>query len=406
VIGDLFQGAVALLLPVAAASGYFLARQGRGSKPVASRPAGRPITAPGTHPGGLLLGLHLGPGREREPEKVIDLLISLLEAEGDTTDTHLALAELYRRRGDVSRAIRLHQDLASTAAVPLAQRDRARLELGKDYLRSGLLDRAEEVFRTLSDLGIYPRQSLTELLDIYQQERDWDQALLCAERLEQVSGEPQGRIRAHLLCEKAGERLVRKDPAGAALLLQEALAADPACVRASLMAGDLALRAGNVDLALAHYHRVEGQDSDFLPEAIAPLLACHRIRRTLPEILPWLREIARRHQGATAVLALADSLREQGEEAEAIACLEEALRRRPSLRLLERLAEYRLAGPAVPAPGHEILIYLKDYAVRATEAQAPYRCISCGFAGRFLHWQCPGCKSWGRVKPVRGMEGE
>jgi lipopolysaccharide biosynthesis regulator YciM len=395
VIADVLYGLVALLLPIAAGSGYFFGRRALVAQK-ARRPAINEI---------LFKDLAPGSGkRDPSPDKVLDLLIHFLEVESDSADTHLALGDLYRMRGEISRAIRLHQTMAGGLSLPMEQRQRAQLELGMDYLRSGLLDRAEEVFRTLFDGGVFPRQALTQLLELYQQERDWDKALLCALRLESETGEPHGVIRAHLLCEKAGEQLVRKEHTLASSLLAEALAADPRCVRASLMAGDLAYRAGIIEDAVRHYRHVEGQDADFLPEAIEPLVAACRARGSVAELKPYLQDLACRYQGATPVLALASILAEEGLRAEAVRCLEEALRRRPSLRLLDRLVEYTLE--AAIEPTRSVLLLLKEYTGRVADSRIHYRCVSCGFAGRFLHWQCPGCKSWGKVKPVRGIEGE
>ena len=162
-------GLVVILLPVAALSGWYYGR--KDARERINSPAGVPGMSQDYFKGlNYLLN--------DRPDKAIEVFIKVLEVESETVETHLALGNLFRRRGEVDRAIRIHQNLVARPSLDKEQRALALLELGIDYMRSGLLDRAETLFKELIQTGMYERQVLRHLVDIYQQEQDWD-CLLC-----------------------------------------------------------------------------------------------------------------------------------------------------------------------------------------------------------------------------------
>ena len=181
------------LLPVAALSGWLAARRSQNVGPSVST-------------GGLRSNYFRGINYllNEQPDKAIEAFIRVLEVDSETVETHLALGNLYRRRGEVDRAIRIHQNIIARPTLRADQRNEALLELGNDYMRAGLLDRAENLFRELCDTDGYTVPALRQIIDLYQQEKDWDQAIVCARRLAGVSGEPLGRVIAHYYCEQAG----------------------------------------------------------------------------------------------------------------------------------------------------------------------------------------------------------
>jgi hypothetical protein len=123
-----------------------------------------------------------------QPDKAIQVFLELAEVNQETVETHMALGNLFRRRGEVDRAIRFHQNIIAKHGLQPEQRTQALLELGEDYMRAGLLDRAERLFSELIETDAHTPSALRSLLDIYQQEKDWDKALEQAQRLEQVTG--------------------------------------------------------------------------------------------------------------------------------------------------------------------------------------------------------------------------
>ncbi len=382
-----------LLLPVAAISGWFAARRDQRRQPT---PAAKRL-APDYFKGiNYLLN--------EQPDKAIDVFIKMLDAESETVETHLALGSLFRRRGEVDRAIRIHQNLIARTQLTDEERTLAVLELGMDYMRSGLLDRAEGLFQQLLEAGAHTRQALAQLVDIYQQEQDWDRAVEYARRLESARNKSLRQMIAHFYCEQAEEKLRTGQTANAEQYSNRALEEDPSCVRASLLLGEAALRGGDRELAIRHYQRIERQDEDFIPEAIEPLLQCYRALGRLEECVEYLNQLARKHAGITPVLALAELIAERDGIDSAIEYLTIALRKRPSVRGLDRLVHYTLAG--ADGRARDNLLLLTEFTSKLLESKSVYRCSTCGFTGKLLHWHCPGCKQWNTVKPIHGIEGE
>ncbi|MGD9601292.1 MAG: lipopolysaccharide assembly protein LapB [Gammaproteobacteria bacterium] len=393
---DVFFFVTAFLLPVAAWSGWYYGRR----EPVSTANALRDhkLQIATDYFKGLNYLLH------DRPDKAIEIFVKVLEVETDTIETHLALGNLFRRRGEVDRAIRIHQNLVARTTLDVNQRGQALLELGLDYMRSGLFDRAESLLLELLDLGMYQAPALRHLVDIYQQERDWDKALAFCTRLEAVNGENLSVERAHFLCELAQERLDRGFRAEALELLERALSADRRCARASLMMAAVAIGNREYERAVQILKRVEHQDIDMVNEAIAPLTRCYRELDRMHDLHDYLDRLAALRTSTSPMLAVARLVEEQQGIDAAKHYVVQELKIRPTLRGIERLIDYSLQG--VQGEPREDLLILKETAVRLIATKATYKCAQCGFSGRSLHWQCPSCKSWNKIKPIHGIEGE
>ena len=187
-------------------------------------------------------------------------------------------------------------------------------------------------------------------------------------------------------------------------LITKALKADPHCVRASLTEGAIAQSAGLLEAAIHAYKRIEGQDPEFMHEALQRLFECYKKLQRLDEFAEYLQPIAQRHAGITPVLILAEIAKNGGNVKHASAYISEELRHRPSLRGLDRMVEYSMVEAVGAAK--ENLEVLKEFTTRLLEDRSVYKCGVCGFTGKSLHWQCPSCKNWNTVKPIHGIEGE
>ena len=384
-----------LLLPVAALSGWLIGRREAAAQAARREQSSQIAT---DYFMGLNYLLH------DRPDKAIEVFVKVLEVETETVETHLALGNLFRRRGEVDRAIRIHQNLVARSTLDIRQRGLALLELGLDYMRSGLFDRAENLFLELLDTGMYQQQSLRHLVDIYQQEQDWTKALEFCSRLEAVTGQNLSNERAHFLCEQAQAQVERQQRDAAQDLLDKAFATDRKCVRASLMSANLAMQARDYERALAHLKRIEHQDIDFVPEALSMTIKCYRQLERLDELRDYLERLSALRAGVSPTLALAELMDEQQGLEAAKRYVVQELKIRPTIRGIDRLIEYALNDAA--GESREDLLILKETALRLIADKATYKCGSCGFAGRSMHWQCPGCKSWSTVKPIHGIEGE
>lgn len=381
-----------LLLPVAAASGWMAGRRATGAP---SRNTGRRLSAD------YFRGLnHL---LNEQPDKAIEVFIRMLEAEGETVEIHLALGSLFRRRGEVDRAIRIHQNLIARPTLNPTQRAEALQELGLDYARAGLYDRAEEIFLELAEVRAHAERALRELLDIYQQEREWDKAIDAARRLAARTGVTRDVQIAHYHCERAEEFQAGEDVAHALTQAGRALAADPGCVRASLLQGDLENSRGNTKAALRAYRRAAEQDPEYLPEVLERLQAGYAALGREDELRDFLRQQIERTRAITPVLALAEIMRQQQGERVAGEFIIQQLEERPSLRGLDRVIDLSLE--VTSGSTRQILEVLHRLVAQMVAQKPLYRCDHCGFEGKTLHWQCPSCKQWSSVKPIQGIEG-
>ena len=381
-----------LLLPIAALSGWFVGRRS-----LLKRGGSCPDI-----PLDYLKGLNLL--LDEQPDKAIDLFIQMLEVNNDTVETHLALGSLFRRRGEVDRAIRIHQNLIARPTLLPAQRSHALFELGQDYMRAGLFDRAETLFGELVEISPHSEQALEYLLDIYQQEKDWTNAIKTAQIIGVKTGKTFNSLISHFYCEQAEIADKQGEPARAMKLIKKALNINKNCVRASLLEGKIEHESGNELAAIRALKRIEQQDADFLPEIIGPLLHCYEGIGKPKEMLVYLREILSRHDAISVMLVLADLLQHYQNDETAEEFIEEFLHHRPSLRGMDRLIDINIKHAKEPVK--EKLRILKSVTSQLLEDKPVYSCHVCGFNGKTLHWQCPGCKRWDTVKPIQGVEGE
>jgi lipopolysaccharide biosynthesis regulator YciM len=382
-----------LLLPLAAGASWMLARRGN------ERLAGARVNRLRSN---YFRGLNYL--LNEQPDKAIEVFLHIAEVDSDTVETHMALGNLFRRRGEVDRAIRVHQNLVARPNLSAEQKTQALLELGEDYMRAGLLDRAETLFTDLVGIDARAPSALRHLISIYQQERDWRKAIDHARRLEQSTGESQARLIAQYFCELAEHARSRKDVDGAGRHLVEAFACEPNCVRGLVISGRMAMDAGDAAAAARAFERVVEQDVDFVPEILAPVLGCYEQLEQPQRARAFLQQISERYEGISPVLALARIIEREGGERAAAEFLAEQLRSRPSVRGLTHLIE--LTRKVADGEERSRLGTLDELVRKLLEGKSVYRCTRCGFGARAHHWQCPSCKSWGSVKPIHGVAGD
>ena len=339
-----------------------------------------------------------------QPDKAIEVFIKMLEVDSETVETHLALGNLFRRRGEVDRAIRIHQNLIARPTLSREERATALLELGMDYMKSGLFDRAESLFKELVESGIHSIQPYSELLDIYQQEKDWDNAIITARRLEYNSGEKMNRMIAQFYCEKAEDMYAEGEETSALDNLHKAISIDPRCARASLLEASILQKKEKYKQAIRVYKRVEKQDPDYLPEVINPMHICYKNLNRLDDFMEYLHGLVNKYGGITTIMMLAELIAEKQGREDAINFMTMELKKRPTVRGVDHLIQYVLSQ--ADGTSRESLISIKELTAKLLRKRSTYKCIQCGFDAKTLHWYCPSCKNWNTTKPVHGLEGE
>ncbi|MDM8559340.1 lipopolysaccharide assembly protein LapB [Candidatus Parabeggiatoa sp. HSG14] len=339
-----------------------------------------------------------------EPDKAIDIFIKLIEVDSDTVETHLALGVLFRRRGEVNRAIRIHQNLIARPALHPHQRSNAMFELAEDYRCAGLLDRAEQLFQELVASSTHQVLALHQLLEIYQQEQDWEKAINTAQQLTNASSEARHVDIAQYYCEQA-EYYRKQGQNNAALnTIQYALKIDSNCVRASLLEGQLALVRHDQEGAILAFQRIEQQNPDYLTEVIEPLQICYQTLGRQNEFVLYLLHILKHYGGIRPMLVLTEIVKQEEGEQQAVDFIVKEMHKRPSLQGLDHLLDMALFNVDNITRNH--LLLLKDLMTQFLKNKPAYKCRHCGFTARKLHWQCPSCKQWSTLKPIQGIDSE
>jgi lipopolysaccharide biosynthesis regulator YciM len=336
-----------------------------------------------------------------QPDKAIDAFIEIVKFDPETADLHFALGNLFRRRGEIERAIRVHQNLLSRPDLPQEQQLQAQYELGMDYLKAGLLDRAEETFNKLLDSS-YGVQARRSLLEIFQREKEWERAIESARGLQESGAGARQKEIAQFYCELAQDALVHMHPDDALELLDKSLQADRKNVRAIMLTGDAQLAKGDTEAALVTWRRVEQQSVPHVALVARRLMDGYTAVGRPQEGVNLLRSYLAEASSIDLLEVVFKAVVElDGVEAAKQLVLEE-LRRNPTLLGLDKLLEARI----MDAPPEIIteLTMVKNLVSGYTAKLARYQCSHCGFKARQYYWQCPGCSKWETVPPRRTEE--
>jgi lipopolysaccharide biosynthesis regulator YciM len=338
-----------------------------------------------------------------ESDKAIDAFVSMLEVDSETVETHLALGNLFRKRGEVDRAIRIHQNLIARPSLSSGNRKAALMQLGYDYMSAGLLDRAENIFKELTADSSHRESSLSQLLVIYQQTKDWEKAIDVADKIERKDNNNKAEI-SHFYCELADESLANQSYKEALSFLKKAFQVDAKNVRATLISARIHFSKQRYKHAIKCYKDLIRQDVAFLPEAMDNLTRCFSALNDKKGLSIFLQDAIQKGAGISAILTYADLLQEREGDRGAADFIASQMNQHPSIKGLLRLIELHMEHAA--ESGKPSLLMLREVVTKLIKNKPVYHCHHCGFDSRTLFWQCPSCKHWGVVKPITGIEGE
>jgi len=332
-----------------------------------------------------------------QPDKAIEAFIEVVKVDPETIELHFALGSLFRRRGEYDRAIRMHQNLLERPGLGADQKLIALAELGQDYLKAGILDRAEEAFRKL-EKSPQAAAARRHLLEIYEQEKDWDRAIEMTKLVQ-----PDPRDLAQYYCELAAAESAESRPDAARRHLETALEANRKCVRASMLLGDLDKSQGDVDHAMEHWKRVESQNPAYLALVAQRLLDAYRDAGRAEEGLTLLTGYLERYPSLDLLdTVFQHTLEAKGPE-QAYALVRDELKRNPTLLGLDRLLEAQIIAAGSPDKRRDLEL-VRSLVHGHTRRLARYRCETCGFKARQFHWRCPACGGWETYPPRRTEE--
>ena len=325
-----------------------------------------------------------------QQDKAIDAFIEAVQGDPDTTELHFALGNLFRRRGEVERAVRVHQHLIQRADLSGTERERAQNALAQDYLKAGLFDRAEEAYRALEGTP-FETEARLALLQLHERSRDWRAAIDDAARLEGAgTGSFASRI-AHHWCELAQEADERSDTAAADAALAHAREIAPAAPRPWALTGQRQARAGAHALALATWTELRQRRRDafvlMAADYAKSALACGQGGEALSTLRALYGE-----QPSQDLLTAIDSL--DTDAARTRQRHAAHLAQHPTLSAAAAVLRDTTDAPANVIAAIE----------QASKPLQRYRCAACGFEAQRHFWQCPGCQSWDSYPPRRAEE--
>lgn len=376
-----------LLLPLGLVLGWAIGQRARQASSAAE-------TIPPEQLGGLLTQL-----ASDDPDQAIAALTRVAEIDHSTVELHLTLGNLFRKRGEIDRALRIHEALLARPGLSDDIQAQVRRELAYDYLRAGVMDHAERQFEKLAAGGHYVGESLDQIRVIYEQGRDWPHAIAAARRLEGAQGESRRALIAQYECELADEARRAKDDGTALQHVRRALAEDGQCVRAHLLLGALLEARGDFAAAAQSYLRAFQLDARFLPDVIEPLYRCSQQTGSNEGFLQFLRDAREISPSSLPYVAEARLLADEG--LDPLDRLAEGLEVRPSRAVLAQFLEVLEKQPGVIAAGlDKPAASLRQALRRLMESSPKYQCGNCGFSPRQQFWQCPSCKRWGSITPI------
>lgn len=336
-----------------------------------------------------------------QQDKAIEAFIDVVKVDPQTVELHFALGSLFRRRGEVDRALRMHHNLVDRADLDDDKRQQAIFELAQDYLKAGILDRAESLFREL-EKSPYGKASLEFLLELFQKEHDWLKAIGVAHRLEVVSGQSYSKQVSFFYCELAAEKIAESNIAAAREHLQQALQAYPQAVRATMMLGDLLDNEGQQEAAIATWKNIETQNPQYLPLVAERMLKAYRGLNREAEGVTLLRDYLSNYHSIDLMDVVFDSVLKDEGSAAAYQLVRDELERNPTLLGLDKLLEARLLD--VTLDRRADIEIVKNLVHKRTRNLAMHHCSNCGFNARIFYWHCPACQAWDSYSPLRSEE--
>ena len=344
---------------------------------------------------------------DNRTEEAIASFITALEVNSDNLPAHLALAKLLRRKGDINKAVSIHETLLKREDLNEYDRSRVNLALARDFFALGLLDRAEEAALPLSKQTVHAtvrHRALALLIKLYEQEGDWSRALKSAALLPSERKASLYLELAHYHCELAEDALSKSDYKAALTELEKALNIDVKCARANLMIARVCMQQGHWRSAIHALQSVAKHSPFFIPETLSPLRRCYEALGEESHYSLYLQETIKQHPSTSVMLAIAEFKRDREGVLSAGLFITEALKMRPSVKGFNRLIDMHIEHGSASA--RESLLNLRALTQQLELSKPVYQCHHCGFSGRNLVWQCPSCKRWGSIRPIQGLEGE
>jgi len=335
-----------------------------------------------------------------QTDQALEHFLKMVRVDDKTIETHFALGSLFRRRGEVDRAIRIHQNIIARPDLASEQRDQALYSLAKDYLAAGLLDRAEKLFSRLSEGSRYQVQALDALCGIYEQEREWEKAIDAGKRLEVLSGNSLALQIAHYYCELAEVSVGSGDFASARLYVKNAQAGRPRTMRGALTRAHIARDTDDSKTALKLYHRIIDENTYLIAEALPEIVSIYTRENEVDELERALKALLVKHPDRASLVAYTAIVNDIGGIPVIDDCVEQYMLNEPTLG--EFVDLHQLTGEK--GDGASAFAKVRGALSKLASTTPRYQCQECGFSSQRLLWQCPSCREWETQRPASRVQ--
>jgi len=340
-----------------------------------------------------------------QQDKAIDYLLEALKVEDDTVEAHFAMANLFRRRGELDRALKVHEHLVRQGHLPSKDKQQAIFELGKDFLSAGLYDRAEKMFTKLLKSKNYELKSNNNLLKIYQSTKDWQLGIDLKKTVIKAKDVKSLHTLANFYCELATIALEKDEFIAVIEILQQALELDPNSCRANWLMAKIYENHQQFEQACQCYQSIYQQDKEFFPDVIENMHNCYVQSDASDEFFTFIRQVYEETGSTTALLKYLEHVEKKHGVNKAIEFILSALKRRPTIKGFKHFVKMQMAESGQES-SNENLDVIKELITSYLNMKPRYSCRSCGFNSSTHYWSCPSCHDWEQLKPVRGLEGE
>lgn len=330
-----------------------------------------------------------------QTDQALEHFLKMVRVDNKTIETHFALGNLFRRRGEVDRAIRIHQNIIARPDIAAEQRDQALFSLAKDYLKAGLLDRAENLFMRLAEGSRHQVDALEQLCGIYEQEHEWQKAIDASQQLETLSGNSLELEIAHYYCELAEQAASENDYAAARQFVKKSQSGRPRTLRGALTRAEIARDSNDTRTALRLFHRVLNEHNYLITEALPKLVEIHEREGSIRELERALESMLNKNPEMRTDVAYTAIVNNIGGIGIIDECVEGYMLNEPTLGEFIDLQHMQNGGEDRAAALSKIRSALSKLA----ESTPRYQCKECGFSSRKLLWQCPSCKDWETQRP-------
>lgn len=383
-----------LLLPVAVGYGWFMGRNSIKQKKQSDKDS---LTVKYSTGLNYLLS--------NQQDKAMEYLLEALSVEDDTVEAHFAMANLFRRRGELDRALKVHEYLVRQPMLSDKEKQQAVFELGRDFHSAGLFDRAEKLFHKLLKSDIYGIKALTHLLQLFQSTKDWQKGIDLEKSVIRSKDKKLKHVLANFYCELANIAISEDEYIKELELLQKALELDPNSSRANLLMAQVFESSEQFNDACRCYQEIFYQDQEFFPDVIDRMHSCYQRSDHLDEFYPFIKKVFDKTGSTSALIKYLEYVEQTTSRDKTEEYILSALSRRPTIRGFKHFVKMQL-NQSSDAKTNQSLDVIKELVSAYLSLRPRYSCRNCGFNSSVHYWSCPSCHDWEQLKPVRGLEGE